>query len=156
MCDFWKHQYHLIITIKTRVCVEFVKKCIYSGLSNTVVYVKDIIIRNNWPQQHFLFTKSSANLEILTSIVYCSREKKVHQRQYNFDSFTLIFSGQNPPCSEELAKTQLHWDHFQRIRCISHFTSDISNVAPHKASPNKFFPAFFNYSFDILFTYSSM
>ena len=71
MCDFEKQGSHLIITIKTGFWIEFVKKCIYSGLSNTVVYVKDITIRYNWPQQHFRFTKSSGNLEILTSICEC-------------------------------------------------------------------------------------
>ena len=35
------------LTIKTGFSVESVKKCIYCGLSNTVVYVKDIIIRYN-------------------------------------------------------------------------------------------------------------
>ena len=68
MCDFEKQGSHLIITIKTGFCVEFVKTWIYCGLSNTAVYVKDITIRYYWPQQHFRFTKSSGNLEILTSI----------------------------------------------------------------------------------------
>ena len=44
MCDFEKQGSHLIITIKTGFCIKFVKKCIYSGLENTVVSVKDIII----------------------------------------------------------------------------------------------------------------
>ena len=68
MCDFENQGYHLIITIRTEFCVEFVKKCIYYGLPNTVVYVKDNIIRYNWPKWHFRFTKSGGNLEILTSI----------------------------------------------------------------------------------------
>ena len=50
MCDFEKQGYHLINTIKTEFCVDFVKNCIYCGLSNTVVYVKDNIIRYNWPE----------------------------------------------------------------------------------------------------------
>ena len=50
MCDFEKQGSHLMITIKTEFCVEFVLKCIYCGLSNTVVNVKDNIIRYNWPQ----------------------------------------------------------------------------------------------------------
>ena len=37
-------------------------------MSKTVVYGKDIIIQYNWLQQLFRFTKSSGNLEILTSI----------------------------------------------------------------------------------------
>ena len=32
------------VSYKIGFCVQFVKKCIYCGLSNTVVYVKDIII----------------------------------------------------------------------------------------------------------------
>ena len=47
MCDFEKQGSHLIITVKTGLCVEFVKKCIYCHLSNTVVYVKNIIIQYN-------------------------------------------------------------------------------------------------------------
>ena len=70
VCDFEKQGSHLIITIKTGFCVESVNKCIYWCLSNTVVYVKDIIIRYNWTQKHPRFKKSSGNLEILTSI-YC-------------------------------------------------------------------------------------
>ena len=45
MCDFQKQGSSFIITIKTGFCIEFVKKCIYRGLPNTVIYVKDIIIR---------------------------------------------------------------------------------------------------------------
>ena len=48
MCDFEKQGFHLTITINTGFFVEFVKKCIYCCLSNTVVYVKDNIIQYNW------------------------------------------------------------------------------------------------------------
>ena len=68
MCDFEKQGSHLFITIKTGFCVEFVRKNIYCGFWNTVVYVHDIIVRHNGPQKHFRCTKSSGNLEILTSI----------------------------------------------------------------------------------------
>ena len=68
MCDFEKQDYHLIITIKTEFCIEFVRKCIYCGFWNTVVYVHDIIVRYNGPQKHFRSAKSSGNLEMLTSL----------------------------------------------------------------------------------------
>ena len=68
MCDFEKQGSHLIITIKTGFCIALVIKFIYCGLQNTVIYVKYIIIPYYCPQQHFRFTKSSGNLEILTSI----------------------------------------------------------------------------------------
>ena len=70
MCDFEKQGSHLIITIKTGLYVEFVRKCIYSAFWNTVVYVYDIIIRYNGPQKHCQLTNSNGNLEILTSILY--------------------------------------------------------------------------------------
>ena len=68
VCDFEKQGSHRRIKIKTELCVEFVRKCIYSGFYNTVVYVYDFIVRYNGPQKYFLCTKSSGNLEILTSI----------------------------------------------------------------------------------------
>ena len=68
MCDFEKQGSHLVITIKTGFCVVFVRKCIYCGFWNTVVYVHAINVRYNVPQKHFRCTNSSGNLEILTSI----------------------------------------------------------------------------------------
>ena len=68
MCDFEKQGSLLILTIKTEFFIEFVRKCIYSGFLNTVLYVHDIIVRYDEPQKHFLFKKSSGNLEILISI----------------------------------------------------------------------------------------
>ena len=69
MCDFEKQGTHLFIMIKTGFCVEFVRKNIYCGFWNTIVYVHDIIVRYDGPQfKHFRCTKSSGNLEILTSI----------------------------------------------------------------------------------------
>ena len=68
MCDFEKQGSQLIITIKTGFFVDFVRKCLHSGFLNTVLYVNDIIVRYDGQQEHFLFTKSSGNLEILTSI----------------------------------------------------------------------------------------
>ena len=62
--------------MKTVFCVEFVRKCIYCGFWNAVVYVYDIIVRYNGLQKHFRFTKSSGNLEILTSI-FCDQEEYV-------------------------------------------------------------------------------
>ena len=50
MYDFEKQGSRLIIKIKTTFCVEFVQNCIYGNFSNTEVYVKDDIIRYNWPQ----------------------------------------------------------------------------------------------------------
>ena len=50
------------------LCDELVRNCIYCGFWNTVVYVHDIIVRYNGPQKDLQFTKSSGNLEILTSI----------------------------------------------------------------------------------------
>ena len=68
MCDFEKQGSHLVITIKTGFCIVFVRKCIYCGYCNTLVYVHAINARYNVPQKHFRCTKSSGNLEILTSI----------------------------------------------------------------------------------------
>ena len=78
MCDFEKQGSHLIITIKTGFYVEFIRKCVYCGFWNTVVYVHDYIVRYNGSQKYFQFTKSSGNLEILTSIqhVYTEPPKK--------------------------------------------------------------------------------
>ena len=44
MCDFEKQGSHLIVTIKTGFCFEFVIKCIYSGVYSTIVYIMDTII----------------------------------------------------------------------------------------------------------------
>ena len=80
MCDFEKQGSHLIIMIKTGFCVEIVKKYIYCGLSNTAVDVKDIIIPYTQLQQRFRFTKSSGNLEILTSICpYVCKERRIRR-----------------------------------------------------------------------------
>ena len=84
MCDFEKQGSHFIITIKTGFCVEFVKKCIYCGLSNTEVYVKDIIIRYNWLQYHVRSKKSSGNLGILTSIFILYQHCPVLAMKYLF------------------------------------------------------------------------
>ena len=65
MCDFEKDGSHLI-TIKTCLFVEFVRKWICSGFSNTTIYVRIIgsdIIDNSVTS--CLRIKSSGNLEIL-------------------------------------------------------------------------------------------
>ena len=52
------------------------------GLSNTVVYVKDIVSRYNWLQYHFRFTKSSGNLEIFDKyirIIYRKNIRKIFE-----------------------------------------------------------------------------
>ena len=98
MCDFEKQGCHLIITIKIGLCVECVRKCIYCGLSNTVVYVHDIIVRYKIPQKHFRFTRSGGNLEILTSIEGSLTQPIVHLMGHNVDverlvkTYVLLFS----------------------------------------------------------------
>ena len=77
ICDFEKRS-HLIITLIITSCVEFVRKCIYCCFWNTAVYVHVIIVRYNGPQKHFRCTKSSGNLEILTSILTGKTEWSVN------------------------------------------------------------------------------
>ena len=77
MCDFEKQGSHLIITIKTGFCVKCVRKCVYYGFWNTVVDFHDIFVRYG-PPKHFRFTKSSGNLEILTSIFTCHSDFYTH------------------------------------------------------------------------------
>ena len=70
-CGYEKYGSRIIIMIKTGFCVKFVRKCIYCGFWNTVVYVYDFNVRYTWynrTQKYFRFTKSSGNLEILTRI----------------------------------------------------------------------------------------
>ena len=74
VCDF-KKQGSRLITIKTDFFIEFVRKCIYSGFLNTVLYVHDIIVRYDEPQKHFLFKKSSDN-----------------HSSFRFDGFTILKS----------------------------------------------------------------
>ena len=84
MCDFEKQGSHLTITIKTGFCDEFARKCIYCGFWNVVVYVNGISVRYNGPQKHFRFTKSSCNLEILTSMYIIT----IYNRSQKVEKFT--------------------------------------------------------------------